>query len=221
MGNVDSRFSADAIANRNKILSELGVQNTAWMKAQGESEFVDLTQDNTVGKWSEYAVDAIVSRSDNKLALALFPADCIPLIMHFPESKLLLFAHVGRRNAEDGIVAKLCAYVRKTYGAMIADAKVYIGPSIRQESYFFKTIDKKQLEDTRWRNRIQRADDLYYVDLLGFTIDRLLDEGVESAAITTDNIDTGSDKNYFSHARAVRTGKPEGRNMFIVKPLET
>lgn len=219
-GNVDVRFSSDAFTNRQRILDELGIHNTAWMKAHGKLEFADITDAKNMPAWSEYNVDALITRPSSGIALALFPADCIPLVIGATKQDILLFIHVGRRNAEAGIVEKLYEYIRQTYGIKPQDTEVFVGPSIRQDSYYFKVIDDAQKKNTRWQHRLKHNSGKYHVDLLGFTIDRLLELGIKQSKILVSETDTGSNKAYFSHARSVRTGEPEGRNMFIIKPLE-
>lgn len=217
-GNVDARFSEDAISNREAILSTLGIAGTAWMKAQGELDFKDISgQENPAG-WDEYMVDALIARASNGQALALYPADCIPLVISVTRKDLMILVHVGRRNAEAGIIKPLFDHLFKTHGIRASETEIFAGPSIRRGSYFFKTIEDSQLADSRWKGRIERKDGLYYIDLLGFTLDRLLEAGVRKSAITVSDIDTGSDTRYFSHARSVRTGEIQGRNMFIIKP---
>ena len=217
-GNVDARFSDDAIGNRDVMLSSLGIVGTAWMKAQGELGFKDISgQENPAG-WDEYMVDALIAHASGDQALALYPADCIPLVVSVTRKDLLMLVHVGRRNAEAGIIKLLFDYLFKMHGIHASETEIFAGPSIRQGSYFFKTVDASQLTDSRWKGHIEHKDDLYYIDLLGFTLDRLLEAGVRKSAITVSDIDTGSDTRYFSHARSVRTAETEGRNMFIIKP---
>lgn len=219
-GNVDVRFSEDAISNRDVILGALRIAGAAWMKAQGELGFKDISDQENSESWDEYIVDALIARASNGQALALYPADCIPLVISVARKDLLILVHIGRRNAEAGVIKLLFDYLLKAHGVRASETEVFAGPSIRQGSYFFKTIDDGQQTDSRWRGHIERKDGLYYIDLLGFTLDRLAEAGVRNSAITVSDIDTGSDTRYFSHARSIKTGETEGRNMFIIKPKE-
>lgn len=216
-GNVDPRFSNDALLNRNRLLAQLHIERVAWMKAQGETDIQDITG-ISINKWNEYPVDAIISSVKNGASLALYPADCIPLIITAANSDILALVHVGRRNAEAGIVQKVFEYIFNKYELSARKMRVYVGPSIMQDSYYFRELDEYQLTDPQWKGLIEHIDGLYYVDLMNYVLNRLSEIKIDKRSIVMSGIDTGADPNYFSHARSVRTNETEGRNLFVIKP---
>jgi copper oxidase (laccase) domain-containing protein len=217
-GNVAPRFSNDAIGNRNKLLSSISAKSTVRMRTSSNRKILNLKRVKESVKWMEHSADGLVSYLDKTTCLALFPADCIPLVIWSEKCNLLGLFHVARKNAEAGYLESIISALRLEHGAETRDLSVYVGPAIKRDSYFFQTIDRHQLHDKKWKGHIQFKNGNYHVDVLGFVIAELERLGVTENQIEIDATDTGANDYYFSHSKSARTGELEGRNMFIIKP---
>ena len=89
---------------------------------------------------------------------------------------------------------------------------VYFGPSISANSYAFPNPAQKNMVD--WKEYIRFENNLYYIDLVGYIINDIKNFGINETRIINNNIDTATNKNYFSHYRSVHQGIPEARFIF-------
>lgn len=216
-GNMDERFSSagDIAKRREYLLDCIGAPFVVRMRASGGDTFVDLKDKSLINGWNEVAGDGLIT-DQKDLALVLLPADCIPLVIYSTTSSIRALVHVGRKGAELGVHKRVISYLAETYSQRLADLRLYIGPSIRPESYYFAQIEPRQQKDPRWSSFIQYKDGNYHIDMLSFVIEELLSMGFTQNQLEINRIDTGSNNIYFSHSRSVRTGEAEGRNTFVV-----
>lgn len=91
---------------------------------------------------------------------------------------------------------------------------VGIGPAIRKESYKFENPTQSTLSN--WKDFIEKEDKLTSIDIVGYTIAQLIEVGIAKNNIFDSEIDTGIDKNFFSHYRNQRNEEIEGRFASIV-----
>jgi len=77
--------------------------------------------------------DAHITR-ENKLALCIKTADCIPVMIHDPESGWAAAIHAGWRGVENEIILKTCDILRGM-GPTLKKARAWIGPHIRVDSF--------------------------------------------------------------------------------------
>jgi len=213
-GNMHPKFDEPNVVEqrRKMLIKEISPARVVRIKAQG--------LDGVVGRkfsrqWNEIECDGLITH-DSSLALVLMPADCIPLVVYSTQTNLFGLIHVGRKGAALGIHQKAITYIHETYKEGISNLRFFLGPSIHQESYFFMNEEIEQLHDPLWREFISRRNDVYYIDLVGFTMQGLIGLGVPREHITCSEVDTGSDLEYFSHARSKRSDEPEGRNTVVV-----
>jgi copper oxidase (laccase) domain-containing protein len=87
------------------------------------------------------------------------------------------------------------------------------------EEHFEKKKKENSTIDQSWDKYVSHKNDEVYIDLLGYVMNELKENGILKSNITVENIDTGSDPNYFSHRRHKLTGEPDGRNTFGVHLL--
>ena len=180
------------------------------MPAVGGDVIINL-DDSGQYKIDNTDYDAAITRNPKAL-LVLNAADCIPLVFYVPSQQLLALAHVGTSSAALHLPNKLI----KALGVDAKNIHCYVGPSISQKSYRFakKKFEKKL--DTSWDNYITDEPDGIHINLLGYVLDELKSSGIQPENIQIENVDTGSDTDYFSHRRHRLTGEPDGRNCFAV-----
>jgi len=71
-----------------------------------------------------------------------------------------------------------------------------------------------ELTDIAWRKHSIISGETIALDLAGYIYDQLLALGVQANHITKSRINTAVNNKYYSHYRATRFGKTNGRNGF-------
>jgi purine-nucleoside/S-methyl-5'-thioadenosine phosphorylase / adenosine deaminase len=131
--------------------------------------------------------DALFTRRRMR-PLAVFTADCVPLIVVDPERPALGVAHAGWRGTVRGIAGRLVAALVEQTGARVDRIRAAIGPSIGPCCYevdepvigeFTRTYGADRL--ARW-SRASRSGHVM-LDLWSANEDLLVDAGVERTRI--------------------------------------
>jgi polyphenol oxidase len=79
--------------------------------------------DRFVGGW-----DALVTDQPG-ITVAVRTADCVPILMHDPQRRVVAAVHAGWRGAVAGIVPKTLALLRSRFGSRLEHVRISIGPS--------------------------------------------------------------------------------------------
>lgn len=221
LGNFDSRYGSKLGATRNQktLFKWTGAKSMVIIDAQGGASFIDLKDATVRHGITSHKCDGLIT-DNTDIALALFPADCTPLVIYSTHSPVVALIHVGRTGAEACIHTKAVKYLVSERKCDLQYLRFYLGLSIKQKSYFFDDIEDRQKQDPRWRGFIKHDGHKYCIDLVGRTVRDLNELGITDEQITICSIDVGAaDTNYFSHSRSVRMAEPEGRNGFVVRPV--
>lgn len=209
LGNTGLKFSEDAADNFARFISSLPKKTLYHMIGVSRDAVVDVDKISP-DDLPNMEVDSMITKNPSVL-LVMKAADCIPLMFYVPGQKILALAHVG----VDGAALHLPAKLVKQLGRPPEQIKCYVGPSISQESYRFEGHDIRDKNlDSSWDAYISDEPDGIHINLLGYVVDELKKTGMLAKNIELDDIDTGSDANYFSHRRHKLTGEPDGRNTF-------
>ena len=209
LGNVQDRFSPDALSNFAKFTARFPGKTVYDMPAVGKDNITEVDSLTPEQLW-DTAADALITRKPTSL-LVLKAADCMPLIFYVPGQSILALAHVGTSGARLHLPRKMI----NKLGVAPEELKVYVGPHVSQKSYRFpdKDISEKDL-DKSWDEYFSVEADGWHINLFGYVLDELRAAGVKPENIEVNEIDTGSDPDYFSHRRHKITGEPDGRNCF-------
>lgn len=211
LGNTSLSFGTDAEANFAKFTANFPDKTVYDMPGEGKDKIVTV-DGKSPEEISISGADALVTK--NKLILlTLRAADCIPLVFYGKD--LLALAHVGTSGAALHIPAK----VVKMLDVEPSSLSVYVGPYISQKSYRFEEDKFEKKLDPSWDRYITHEADGVHINLLGYVTDELKACGIKEENIEIEDIDTGSNPNYFSHRRHKLTGEPDGRNCFGVTML--
>lgn len=119
-GNKHSTF--DKLRDEFPDLEFLRVKQTHSDKVVEATAYKDQLAGNFV------EADAHYTQSRNK-ALLISTADCLPVMVHVPNSPLVMGIHAGWRGIESNIIGKSLMHL-KDRGHDISDAQVWIGPHI-------------------------------------------------------------------------------------------
>jgi hypothetical protein len=161
--------------------------------------------------------DAIVTRTEG-LAIGVTAADCGPLLLVDPNTRVIGAAHAGWKGALTGIVESTVAAMEKL-GAERESIVAAIGPLIRQPSYEVGNEFVERFVDADAENTLffipAARDGHAMFDLAGFIRARLENAGV--LVIDDVGIDTYSDARFFSYRRSVHRKEPDyGRHVHAI-----
>lgn len=214
-GNMAFKYGdeADVLESRNKFFDENGVKlfDAVVMQVEDADKIVKVNNDD---KGQTVHAEAIMTK-ERGLVLFLTTADCLPIVIYDPARKAVALAHLGWKPTGLRLIEKVVREMQSAYKSNPEDLLVWIGPSIKKESYIVDNIAQKS--DPLWAPFIKdEGNGLFQVDLLGYNKAQLLEAGVLEENIEIDPNDTASNIAYFSHYRAIRSGEKEGRIATIV-----
>jgi len=78
---------------------------------------------------NHFQADALITQTP-EVALMVFTADCVPILLYDPEKKVVGAIHAGWRSTAANIVGVAVRTMTLEYGCSPADIKAAIGPSI-------------------------------------------------------------------------------------------
>ncbi len=159
--------------------------------------------------------DALATR-EKGVFLFLLTGDCLPLVLFDPVQQVCILAHVSRMNAARHFPKLLVRYPAERFGSDPADMIAAIGPAIHKESYIFDEASAREKFPFPSPFISPAGGGKVSIDLVGWSVEELMGEGIRAGNIFVDPVDTGSDRNFFSHARSSRAGEPEGRFATVV-----
>lgn len=161
--------------------------------------------------------DAMVTKQPN-LLLGILTADCTPILLADPESRVIGAAHAGWKGATTGIIANTVERMRQL-GADPARILAVIGPAISAASYEvgpdFAEALLRDHPDAASRIGKPAPGAREHFDLPGFVADRLRAAGVGTVhdlAICT----YADPDRWFSHRRATHEGTTTGRQISLI-----
>ena len=210
-----SKFVGDNISSVEKNLEFV-------RKSVGAKKLITLNQIHSaeciiVGEESEsdQKADALVTQSEG-VALGILTADCVPVLLFDPHTKIIGAAHAGWKGAKGGIIENIIEKMG-SLGSNCEDIVADIGPCIHVESY---GVDDDFLNNFP-AEYFSKINNKSHFDIVRFCYDKLKEKGV--LKISVDEIDTYKNhKKYFSfrYARQNSDGIC-GRNISVIclKPI--
>jgi hypothetical protein len=172
------------------------------------------------GPWpgpSRPRADAIVTRTEG-LAIGATAADCGPILLADPKTRVIGAAHAGWKGALTGILESTVEAMEKL-GAERNGIVAAIGPLIRQHSYevgndFVERFMQADAENALFFLPAAREGHAMF-DLAGFIRMRLENAGV--LMIDDVGLDTYSDERFYSYRRSVHRSEPDyGRHVHAI-----
>lgn len=155
--------------------------------------------------------DALFTRQRRR-PLAVFTADCVPLIVVDPERQALGVAHAGWRGTVKGIASRLVAALVEQAGAQAARLRAAIGPSIGPCCY---EVDEPVVGPLRtafpaaWERWARPArPGRWLLDLWAANAEQLTAAGVPPEAILNPRLCTGCRQDlFFSYRKEGLAGR--------------
>ncbi len=181
--------------NRNLLFQELGLlsDHVAFAK-QVHKDHVEII--NSGGTYPD--TDALITQKHG-LTLAIQVADCAAVLIAEPDSHIVAAIHAGWRGAVAGIIPETVNRMKSKATARPDRMLAYISPCISQQ--FFEVGDEVASKfPKKFVDSESYAKD--HIDLKGYLIQQLKDEGIPAIQIHSDPDCTFRDaKDYYSYRR--------------------
>lgn len=78
--------------------------------------------------------DALITRIPG-LRIGVRTADCVPILIHAPQSAAIAAIHSGWKGTVANITAKVCQQIKQQFPTGLTSAKAIIGPCIHLEAF--------------------------------------------------------------------------------------
>jgi len=143
------------------------------------------------------------------IALVIFSADCVPILMCDEDAGVVAAVHSGWRGSIKGIAPKCVEMMKNNYGCKAENIKVAIGPSIGPCCFEFGKEAVEYFGEGYCR---REGEDTYRVDLWKYNFDRLTEAGIAPSNIDISRVCTycESDKYYSYRKHKEKTGRLAG-----------
>ncbi len=193
--------------NRQNFLEELSIKSeqAVLVKLSYEKENFTVFQtvnSNDSGKGivdeNFIVVDGLATNNKN-VALFLPIADCIGAIIYDPVKEVLMVSHLGRHSIEQHGGTKSIQYLVEQFGCNSADILVWFSPSPSADSYPLFKFENRSMHEVNKEH---------------FT-----NAGVKPENIEICNIDTSTNKNYFSYSEFIKGNREADGRFAIVAML--
>lgn len=195
--------------NISVVIKSLGAENLFLMNQAHGNDVIcdkDFVFDGSVSG------DGSVTTKKN-IALGIFTADCVPILLSNEDGSVIGAAHCGWRSAKANIIEKLAKTIRqKSKSNMIA----IIGPSIAQSSYevsedFYQDFTNESMMYKQFFIDGMRPNH-HMFDLSSFVKHKLYESKIEIVKHIAEDTYIMKDK-YPSFRRATHTNEPYSQNI--------
>lgn len=209
----------DVLNNRKRFLEskKINIDNCIFISTEHKDKVTIVNKKQkgcgSLSQKTSIKAEALITKIKD-IYLVLLTADCIPMVYYDNIKQIISIAHLGWRPTEKRLAKKVINIMKKK-GGNPKDIKVFIGPSIRKDSYLVKDATQRSSPD--WKDFIEIINqNEVKVDLAGFNKKDLLQEGILRKNIKDFGKDTFNSKEYFSHYYSKNNNFPEGRFMTVV-----
>lgn len=181
---------------------------------------VQIAHTNDEKYTQHFLADALLGRSPRSV-FALSVGDCLPIVLMDTSSSAGGIVHGGWRSLAGGLLEQSLEEMQRTYGTRYEDLEVWIGPSIRGNSYRFDDRPQ-QVSNPLWRNALRQQEQSWSVDLHAYVIDAVKRFGLSDEQVIDSELDTFTlPKRFFSHRRATETGVSDEDGRMVVVAWRT
>jgi YfiH family protein len=191
------------LANTNKIFKACGMDRNrmVYLNQIHSDKFFHVTEENYMDTRGEQG-DALIT-SVKGIAIGVFTADCVPVILVDSKNKTAAVIHAGWKGTYQNIVRKVLRYMIDEIGADTVDIEAVIGPSIGPCCF------EVGAEVAEKFNFVHIKDGKHYVDLWKENAKQIMECGVPMEKITLSNLCTMCREDlFFSYRRdSGKTGR--------------
>ena len=122
--------------------------------------------------------------NDRRLALGVTVADCMPILLHDPQTGAFAALHSGWRGT--GIVSDAVRLMKNRFAVALENLEALLGPSIRSCCYRVDEGRAALFSDLWGERAVVRREDGPYLDLLQPNIDLLESHGVNRISVAAE-----------------------------------
>jgi YfiH family protein len=204
------------VENRRRVCEALGMdfeRLTFGQQVHGDGVRVVGTEEVGRGRASFEdglpQTDGMIVRGPG-IAIGVFVADCVPLLLYDPERHLAAAVHAGWRGTAAGIAAKAVRCLAEHFGTRPSDLVVGVGPAVGPCCYHVSEQVAEAIRQAVGPDAVAaRRDDHWCADLAEANQRQLLAAGVSGDRIELSGICTSCNHDEFFSER--KLGKPTGR----------
>ena len=201
---------ADVASNRKLFASCLGisVDNFVSLRQVHGSDIIPVDKFHT-GAWLQQSPnegDAMICDTPG-IALAVLLADCVGVLFHSPEKRVIAACHSGWKGTEANICGKVVDNLRKEWGCDPEKLHAVIGPSICGTCYEVgEEIVNKFVQ--RYPSSIREKAEKFFLDLPSIVKEQMIATGVKRENIEDPRLCTCENTHlWYSHRAEQKTGR--------------
>jgi len=204
-------------ANRQRFFEALGVDQNQVVVASLEhkANILDV-QPRDRGKGvtnrEESVLFDILVTDKPDTYLFMVVADCLALFLFEPDKEVCALAHAGWRGVDQEVPRLTVEHMVKQYGCNPAKILVGMSPAIQAHSYqLAEAAQADEQKYQKWQPYLSKDSGFYHIDSVGFAYQQFLLAGITKENIENSQIDTYTDKRFFSSRRQRHDQEREGR----------
>lgn len=209
--------------NRERLLSDLNLNiNRLTTAEQVHGNIPTIIEEGLVGRGAKsYAdsipgADALITAIED-VPLALFFADCVPIILVDPKMRHVAIIHAGWRGIVGNIISNTITTLNENYGTRASNLIAFIGPSIGECCYEVS----EELQE-QFKKRFNVAVNNARIDLPGYAEMELREKGVPIRQTIRAGFCTSCRNDlFFSYRREQTTGRQAGIVVLLGKDYKT
>lgn len=203
----------DVLKNRALLASYVGVDPSSFVYANQVHKLTPIRVDAKMKGRGTTTMDTALPFCDamytnqTELALAIFVADCLPILIYDPKNQAVALVHAGWRGVIGELPRITLTHMNGDYGTRGEDCYVYIGPSIGPSSFEVSSDLSEQFsaaygtDVVSYIKREGAQEKTPHVNLPLCVIRSLSTVGVKRNHITVSPSDTLTNKDFFSYRR--------------------
>lgn len=148
-----------------------------------------------IAREPSFQADALFTE-DSQLALFLPIADCIGMVLHDPDRRVLGLSHLGRHNLVQLGGTATVQYMRQEFGSDITKVQVWLSVAAGKGAYPLHDFDGRSLHEV--------------------ALEQVLHAGILQENVSIDDRDTTNDHALFSHSEYLKGNRESDGRQAVV-----
>lgn len=164
--------------------------------------------------WEDLPADILIISKDYPRIIVGNPqADCPVIICEDRKKGYTALSHCGAPYINRKLPIDTIKALIDCCDSNLNDIYVYVGSSVKKESYVYDKYPKWATNKEVWESFITEINNEYYIDLPGAIEKQLKEIGITHIEISP--INTATDPNYYSHVEEVKGRQKDGGQNFV------
>lgn len=245
-GNMDPRFSSDALSNYRTFLEKYDFfPEDSFSPAIGLNYGIITIDESNEAKYAgrfvkngtpqdEYRCDAVIV-CGSSIPVAFRVGDCpvVLIVGDIPgDKKIVSLIHAGRLELSAGVLKNTIARMVSGYKMHIRSATAFVLPHICKHCYALQHVDQDTKEKAG--DFLEFSDGHFHLDLMGWLTNQLEEAGIQRVSTAFFRCTAGTSpvcvsrllhdmkifKGLFSHYRSFQQKVPEGRFVIVARIID-